>query len=279
CKIDIISVLEAGALAHLDIHPSMHKDYFDFYKQNKIKNLEKTKFYIESKGFKVINTFHPEGFAAEEIFKQTQKENYSLLIAGARNKKFFEKWLGSTSRKIVGKAILPVFISRKPEKSEEIKHLSEKKDILFAVDGNENSYYSAAKALEILDIENATVEILYVKQGMESLPIEITSDNEWLQRILVKQEEAAKEIIKHTLSIVEEKNINVNSKTILEGDPAAEIIKYVKKQKKDLIVAGSHNRTGISSLLLGSVSKRILDNVDCSVIIIPKQKTTTKTLE
>ena len=33
CEIDIISVLETGALAHLDIHPSMHKDYFDVYKK------------------------------------------------------------------------------------------------------------------------------------------------------------------------------------------------------------------------------------------------------
>ena len=37
---------------------------------------------------------------------------------------------------------------------------------------------------------------------------------------------------------------------------------------------GSHGREGISQMLLGSVSKRVLDNIGCSVLIIPTKKRT-----
>ncbi len=256
CEADIISVIEAGY------------EYVEVYKHNKIENLEKIKQYLETKGLRVRKTFCPAGEPAEEILRQSQKGNYDLLITGSR-REFWVKWLGSTSRKIVSKSHTPVFIARKTEKiipAEAAKH------VLFAVDGTENSRNSIRKAPEILDFTGSTIEILYVKQGKESLPVEITSDKEWLGRILEAEEKNAREIIDNASLILAQRGLKTDSKTVLEGDPATKIIEYSQSPGKDLVIMGTHGREGFSSLLLGSVSKRVLDNTYCPVIILPTRR-------
>jgi len=256
CEADIISVIEE------------RYGQIETYAQNKIKNLEKIKTYLELQGIKVIKILYPSGTPADEILKQSQEKNYDLIITGSRRSRL-SKWLGSTSRKVVEKSFIPVFIARTADKTEAVKG---KKDVLFAVDGSENSYNSITKALEILDFTNASVEILTVKQGKEDLPVEIISDKEWLQRILAIQEENAKQIIDQSKRLVQEKGIKTDLVTILEGDTASEIIRYAEIKQKDLLVMGSHGREGVSSMLLGSISKRVLDNTTCPVMIVPTKK-------
>ncbi|OGI04913.1 MAG: hypothetical protein A2Y25_00620 [Candidatus Melainabacteria bacterium GWF2_37_15] len=256
CEADIISVSDLD-YAHIPIY----KDY-------KLQNLESARSYVESKGIKVIRTLSPLGNPAEEIIKRTLEERYDLIVIGSRSNVLY-KWIGSTSRKVAEKSSVPVFIARMTQR---VKPSQGKKDVLFAVDGSENSYNSITKAVEILDFTNSSVEILTVKQGKEDLPIEITTDKEWLQRILDKQEENARQIIEQSTRLTAEKGIKVDSGIIQEGDTANEIMEYAEAKQKDLIIMGSHGREGVSSVLLGSISKRVLDNTFCPVMIVPTKK-------
>ncbi len=45
---------------------------------------------------------------------------------------------------------------------------------------------------------------------------------------------------------------------LLKGDPAVEIIKASEDLRCDLIVMGTHGRTGVPRLLMGSVTERVL---------------------
>ncbi|MDX2108355.1 MAG: universal stress protein [Candidatus Melainabacteria bacterium] len=55
---------------------------------------------------------------------------------------------------------------------------------------------------------------------------------------------------------------------ILEGNPAEKILDTASEWKADLIIMGSHARTGLNKLLMGSVSSAVLDHAGCSVIIV-----------
>ena len=57
------------------------------------------------------------------------------------------------------------------------------------------------------------------------------------------------------------------------GDVVEEIGNYVKKNKIDLIVIGSHGRTGLDRFLLGSVAESVLRHAPCSVEIVRKPRT------
>lgn len=256
-QFDIISAIEPGY------------EEIEIYKENKINKLEEARKQLNSMNLNVTKLLSAIGPAADVVIEQIKNNDYDLVISGSR-KSFVLKWLGSTSRKIATYSPVPVFIARKTKQEVETKP---KKDILFGVDGSENSYNAIKKAIEILELENSTLEIIYVKQGRQSIPVEITYDAEWLQRVLDMQEKTALETIKTAQYIFEKNGFNVCQAVTPEGDPSSEIIEYTEASKKDLLVMGSHGRTGISQFLLGSVSKRVLDNTVCPVLIVPTKKT------
>jgi nucleotide-binding universal stress UspA family protein len=56
--------------------------------------------------------------------------------------------------------------------------------------------------------------------------------------------------------------------TLLVGDPADEILRYAADARCDLIVLGTHGRTGLARLLMGSVAERVLRGAPCSVLVV-----------
>ncbi len=55
---------------------------------------------------------------------------------------------------------------------------------------------------------------------------------------------------------------------VLEGDPASEIVRYAADQQADVIVIGTHGRTGVDRLVLGSVAERVMREAHCSVLVV-----------
>lgn len=53
------------------------------------------------------------------------------------------------------------------------------------------------------------------------------------------------------------------------GDPAEEIVRYADAHDIDLIVLGTHGRTGLSRALLGSVAERVIRTASCPVLAVP----------
>jgi nucleotide-binding universal stress UspA family protein len=52
------------------------------------------------------------------------------------------------------------------------------------------------------------------------------------------------------------------------GDPVGEIIKAAQSSRTDLIVVGTHGRTGIGRLLMGSVAEQVLRQAPCPVVTV-----------
>jgi universal stress protein A len=55
---------------------------------------------------------------------------------------------------------------------------------------------------------------------------------------------------------------------VLTGDPAAEIVRYAREQHCDLLVVGTHGRTGVRRLVLGSVAERVVRESPCAVLVV-----------
>jgi universal stress protein A len=53
------------------------------------------------------------------------------------------------------------------------------------------------------------------------------------------------------------------------GDPAHEVLRYATRHRIDLIVVGTHGRTGVSRVLLGSVAERVTRGAACPVLVVP----------
>ena len=55
------------------------------------------------------------------------------------------------------------------------------------------------------------------------------------------------------------------------GLPALKIVEAAQHGEVDLIVMGTHGRTGLKHLLLGSVAERVVQLASCPVIVVPNQ--------
>ena len=60
-----------------------------------------------------------------------------------------------------------------------------------------------------------------------------------------------------------------NAEAVVEvGDPLCAIVEYASVRKIDLIVMGTHGRTGVAHLVLGSVAERVVRTAPCPVLTI-----------
>lgn len=59
---------------------------------------------------------------------------------------------------------------------------------------------------------------------------------------------------------------------LLEGDPAREIVAYARDAGMDLIVMGTHGRTGLERLLMGSVAEKVMREAPRSVMVVKLPK-------
>jgi nucleotide-binding universal stress UspA family protein len=55
---------------------------------------------------------------------------------------------------------------------------------------------------------------------------------------------------------------------LAEGDPAKEIDRIARARHCDLVVMGTHGRTGLEHLLMGSVAERVVRYVPCPVLVV-----------
>jgi nucleotide-binding universal stress UspA family protein len=55
------------------------------------------------------------------------------------------------------------------------------------------------------------------------------------------------------------------------GSPAPTIVAFTREWDADLVIMGSHGRTGLARLLLGSVARNVLYHASCSVLVVRRQ--------
>ena len=216
---------------------------------------------IQEKGLTMGEKIKTFGSTVEGILEQLTKEKYDLVLIGSHGKKGLQKWLGSVSRQVISNSQVPVFISKK-------RTLSKK--ILLTVDGSEQSYNAIKQVSKLFNLKEKEIFIINIKENPELLPIEASLDRNWLDSIDKQQKIHATKAINKAKAILEQNGINTQNEIILTGNPAPKIIEFAQKEKMDLIVMGARTKTDLSKLLLGSVSKRVLENTESDVLVISK---------
>jgi universal stress protein A len=55
---------------------------------------------------------------------------------------------------------------------------------------------------------------------------------------------------------------------VLSGNPTTQIVRHARDERCDLVVVGTHGRTGVPRLVLGSVAERVARASPCPVLIV-----------
>ena len=219
------------------------------YAEEEIKNL----------GLQLGNRIKNCGSAIESILEQSEKEKYDLILMGSHGKKGIQKWLGSVSQEIINSSKISDYIAKKE---------NNKKKVLFTTDGTECSLSVIGEIISDIELSDKEVHICMVNEDPNLLFLEGTLDTNWLLDIQKQQYMYASNAVESIKKIIESRGIEVNQSTILTGIPAQEIINYAKNNEIDLIILGSRNKSKMDRFLMGSVSKRILENVVSDIWLV-----------
>lgn len=127
-------------------------------------------------------------------------------------------------------------------------------DILVPTDGSEGTNKAVEHALDIAKKYDATAHVVYVvnTSAYSTLP----ADSNW-ESITAALEDEGKQA---TGEIVEEmQDVGVNAvPSVEEGIPHKTILEYADDNDIDLIVMGTHGKSGLDRLLLGSVTEKVV---------------------
>jgi nucleotide-binding universal stress UspA family protein len=139
--------------------------------------------------------------------------------------------------------------------------------ILYATDFSRASRPAFAKAIEIARANGAELLIAHVLPSVGPLGAE----GYVAPRVYEEMEEAVRRGAQKRLNSLLEraKKARVRHKgLLLDGFPAGEIARAAKAGKADLVVVGTHGRTGVARLLLGSVAERVIGSSPAPVLAV-----------
>lgn len=83
-----------------------------------------------------------------------------------------------------------------------------------------------------------------------------------------KQQKYAKHYFEKLRIIAKKKGISINFQTLSSKSIIKDIVTFARSGKYDLIILGSHGRSGFDKLLLGSVANGVVQKAHCPVFII-----------
>jgi nucleotide-binding universal stress UspA family protein len=144
--------------------------------------------------------------------------------------------------------------------------------VLVATDFSDGSDEALTQAITLAKQMDATLDILHVVElGTEVFPYGLSYFEDrggliaHLDRELSKRADVAAAA-------------GVTARTRMrEGSAAEEIVEHAREVGPDLIVVGTHGRTGLAHALVGSVAERVVRHARSPVLTVPFSKKTEKT--
>lgn len=140
------------------------------------------------------------------------------------------------------------------------------KKILVPTDFSEFSLNAVNYAVELATRFEAEISLIYVLQDAVALfpepGVAFPAPGNYLQEL---QESSQQALDRLRESLPSAMTIHT---VLRNGPPFVEIVRYAKEEKFDLIVIGTHGRSGLAHMLLGSVAEKVVRKAGCPVLTV-----------
>ena len=152
----------------------------------------------------------------------------------------------------------------------------EVKNILIPVDFSDFSIYALKYGAVLARQFEAKILLLHVisqewldeMKAVQYFGGAIDSPEELLAK---KKHYVTERIVKIIKEEIDE--VSLEEKLIVVGIPAEEIIRLAEEREIDLIIVGTHGRSGLSKVFMGSVAQRVVRRAPCSVLCVREKRT------
>ena len=143
--------------------------------------------------------------------------------------------------------------------------------ILLAIDGSPHSQVAVEEVARRPWPAGSAIRVLSVIQPYAPPATEFVLAGATLDDIRRQQAAGAEEITRTAAEALKGTGASTEM-TVREGDPRAAIVDEAEEWAADLIVVGSHGRTGLPRWLLGSVAQAVVGHAPCSVEVVRRRQ-------
>jgi nucleotide-binding universal stress UspA family protein len=194
----------------------------------------------------------------ESLVAEAETGSRDLIVLGVKGHSFVERaLLGSVTRRVIGYTskdvlVIPLNTSIGWDR------------ILVASDCSPGSELALSRAL---DLAAAYGSELTIVTAMD-LPIRAQGEALGVSDEVIRR---CQDHVAEAQRRAEALNLNVHG-VVLKGQAYQAITKLARQEKMNLIVMGSHGHTGLSRLLMGGVTERVIGHAPCPVLVVKRKE-------
>ena len=134
--------------------------------------------------------------------------------------------------------------------------------ILVAVDGSSHSEIALDQAISMATICNSRLFAIHV---VEAYPKHL----EFAPAFEDEIKKAGMKFLEEVKGKAAERNVSCETILRVGGQPHEFIVNEAKEKNMDLVVLGTHGRSGLKKLLMGSVAQKVIGHTPCAVLVVP----------
>jgi nucleotide-binding universal stress UspA family protein len=182
--------------------------------------------------------------AYEGILEEAEAIQPNLIIMGRYGRTGLARLLmGSVTARVIGHSPFNVLVVP-------MEVTLDCKRLLMGSDGSLDSQAAWEEALKISQRTGAVLIAVSVAQGDREVP-------------------RAEEIVQKMKASAQRQGVAMETR-VLQGRPFEALLQAAQESQINLIILGSHGRTGLSRLLMGSVTERVIGQASCAVLVVKR---------
>ena len=201
-----------------------------------------------------------------EIIKVAKEKDVDLMAIGTHGRAGVDRViLGSVAERVVRKAGCTVMVIRNR------KYVGFKR-IIVPIDFSDCSRKALEYAVATARAHSSKLTILHVYEGSFVEPYVKAANSEEEANEIMKEIERVNETkYDEFLKTVDLSGVEYE-KLLEKGIPETEIVDIAMEKQANLIVMGTHGRSGIKHILIGSTAEEVVRAVHCDIIIVKPEK-------
>ncbi|OGW46532.1 MAG: hypothetical protein A2078_06480 [Nitrospirae bacterium GWC2_57_9] len=197
------------------------------------------------------------------IVEAAEKDKSTMIVMGRRGRTGLKRlMMGSVTARVIGLAPCNVLVV---PRAAEVRF----KSILVATDGSRYSAAAVSEAIGLAKRNGSQLTVISVVPAEIATPTDIDFTVNQRELIAEKEMRNAEQNAKAVKEAAQKEGVTVKA-FVMSGKPAEAVIQIAGEQKADLIVVGSHGRTGVERLLMGSVAERVIVLASCPVLVVKR---------
>jgi nucleotide-binding universal stress UspA family protein len=222
-----------------------------------------------------LETAVVDGDPGEAIVDYVEEAGLDAVVMGTHGRRGIRRFVaGSVTEHVIRAAPVPVFTVRRPDDAGEgdestgaTGDLPRYERVLVPTDGSDTAERAVDHALAIAEAFDGELHALTVVDvGAVASSSDIVPSDTVIESLTDRGEAAVADVAERA----DERGVEAVTEVRREF-PGSGILGYTREHEVDIVVMGTHGRTGLGRVLLGSTAERVIRRAEVPVCAVPAE--------